>query len=277
MVILTHYRNKINILRFFLDFIVKKMYTCVRKDGGRTDMPKGNALIVGGSRGIGAAMVRLFAREGVNVGFTYANSSKEAETLAKETGALAIRADSASPSDIDAALDCFHAEIGDVDILVNNAAISEIGLFTELGADKWERLRKINLDAPMYYAKCVLPQMIAKKCGRIINISSMWGQVGASCEVAYSTTKAALIGFTKALAKEVGPSGITVNAIAPGVILTEMNASLSEETLAALCEETPLCRLGTPEDVAQVALFLIGDGGNFITGQVIAPNGGFVV
>ena len=238
---------------------------------------KGNALIVGGSRGIGAAMVRLFAESGINVAFTYAQAKKEAERLAEETGSVAICADSASSSAIEAAVARVRAALGTVDILINNAAVSEIGLFTDMSEASWERMRRINLDAPLYYTKLILPDMIQKKQGRIINVSSMWGQIGASCEVAYSTTKAALLGFTKALAKEVGPSGITVNAIAPGVILTEMNASLGKEALAALCEETPLCRLGTPEDVARTALFLAGEGGDFITGQVIAPNGGFVM
>ena len=240
-------------------------------------MLKGNALIVGGSRGIGAEMVRLLAKEGAHVAFTYAHTKDAALLLEKETGALAIQADSSSYEEIDRAIACFHEKIGKVDVLINNAAVSEIALFTDLSEDAWENMRKINLDAPMYYTKRLLHDMIEKKQGRIINISSMWGQVGASCEVAYSTTKAALIGFTKALAKEVGPSGITVNAIAPGLILTEMNASLDKETLEGLCEETPLCRMGTPEDVARTALFLIGTGGDFITGQVIAPNGGFVM
>ena len=240
-------------------------------------MLQGNAFIVGGSRGIGAAMVRLLAKEGISVAFTYAHASLEAEALARETGALAIRADSANPSEREAAVKCFHDMIGIADILINNAAVSEIGLFTDLSDTAWDQMRTVNLDAPMDYTKRLLPDMISKKQGRIINITSMWGQVGASCEVAYSTTKAALIGFTKALAKEVGPSGITVNAIAPGVILTEMNAKLGQETLDALCEETPLGRLGTPEDVARTALFLIGEGGDFITGQVLSPNGGFVM
>lgn len=240
-------------------------------------MLKGNALIVGGSRGIGAATVRMLAREGLCVAFTYAHAHEAAARLEKETGALAICADSLSYPDIDKAIAYFHEKLGTVDFLINNAAVSEIGLFTDFSEEAWEKMRRINLDAPMYYTKRLLPDMIAKKQGRIINISSMWGQVGASCEVAYSTTKAALLGFTKALAKEVGPSGITVNAIAPGLIQTEMNASLDKEALDALCEETPLGRMGTPEDVARTVLFLLGEGGDFITGQVIAPNGGFIM
>lgn len=240
-------------------------------------MEKKNALIVGGSRGIGAAIVRFFAHAGYAVAFTYAHSGAAAEALSSETGALAICANSEKREEMDAAIATFHATLGTVDILINNAAISQIGLFTDMSASEWERMRSVNLDAPMYYAKLVLPDMIAKKQGRIINISSMWGQVGASCEVGYSATKAALIGFTKALAKELGPSGITVNAIAPGVIVTDMNASLDAETLNALCEETPLGRLGTPEDVAKAALFLAGEGADFITGQILGVNGGLVV
>lgn len=236
-----------------------------------------NVFINGGSRGIGAAMVRLFSQRGYRVAFTYESSASAAALLSEETGALAIRANTGKKHEIDSAIDRFHKEIGDVQVLINNAAISQIGLFTELSVDGWERIRNVNLDGVLYYTKAALPDMIHAKSGRIIQISSMWGQVGASCEVAYSTTKAAVIGFTKALAKEVGPSGICVNAIAPGVILTDMNGSLGEETLNELRAETPLGVLGTPEDVANLALFLAEEGGNFITGQVIAPNGGFVV
>lgn len=240
-------------------------------------MSKGNVLIIGGSRGIGAEMVRMFSSEGYSVAFTYAHAHTEAEALKKTTGAHAIVADSRSYQEIDRAIENFHENIGFIDILIGNAAVAEIGLFTDLTDERWEELRTVNLDAPMYYTKRLLPEMISKKRGRVIMISSMWGQVGASCEVAYSVTKAALIGFVKALAKEVGPSGITVNAIAPGVIDTEMNASLDKETLQALCDETPLCRLGTPNDVARVALFLAEEGGDFITGQTLSPNGGLVV
>ena len=240
-------------------------------------MSKGNVLIIGGSRGIGAEMVRMFSSKGYSVAFTYAHAHTEADALKKETGAHAIVADSRSYREIDRAIENFHENIGTIDILIGNAAVAEIGLFTDLADERWEELRTVNLDAPMYYTKRLLPEMISQKRGRVIMISSMWGQVGASCEVAYSVTKAALIGFVKALAKEVGPSGITVNAIAPGAIDTEMNASLDQETLQALCDDTPLCRLGTPKDVAHVALFLAEEGGDFITGQTLSPNGGLVV
>ena len=240
-------------------------------------MNKGNVFIIGGSRGIGAEMVRLFAKNGYRVAFTYAHAQDAAKALNTETGALPILADSLSFREMDRAMELFRNEIGKVDILIANAAISKIGLFTDLSDREWNEMRQINLDAPMYYTRRMLPDMIEKKKGRILLISSMWGQVGASCEVAYSVTKAALIGFTKALAKEVGPSGITVNAISPGVIATEMNAALDEDTLNALKDETPLSRIGSPSDVARVALFLAEEGGDFITGQVIAPNGGFVM
>lgn len=240
-------------------------------------MTKGNVFIIGGSRGIGAEMVRLFSRNGYRVAFTYAASHEAAMILSKKTGALAIQANSESKTEMESAILNLHQSLGPVDILIANAAVSHVGLFTDLREEEWERMRQINLDAPMYYTKQLLSDMISKKKGRIILISSMWGLVGASCEVGYSVTKAALIGFTKALAKEVGPSGITVNAIAPGVIDTDMNSCFDEQTKRDLCEETPLCRLGTTLDVARVALFLAEEGGDFITGQVISPNGGFII
>ena len=169
------------------------------------------------------------------------------------------------------------AYLGDIDILVNCAAISSFSLFTDITAEQWNEMFSVNVNGAFYYTRAVLPGMISQKYGRIINVSSMWGTVGASCEVHYSATKAALDGMTRALAKEVGPSGITVNAVAPGVIATEMNASLSDEALSALCDETPLGRLGTPREVAEAVLFLAGEAGGFITGQIIGVNGGFVI
>lgn len=233
--------------------------------------------INGGSRGIGAAMVRLFSENGYRVAFSYHQSEPEALLLEKECGAVGVRADSSNVSEIEKAVSFVLERFGGVDILVNCAAVSFFGLYTDIKEDEWEKLLAVNLKAPERYIRLFLPSMIFKKQGRIINISSMWGQVGASCEVHYSLTKAALIGLTKALAKELGPSGITVNAIAPGLIDTDMNAHLSEKEKAALCEETPLMRVGTPNDVAECALFLAGKGGDFITGQVLCPNGGYVI
>ncbi len=235
------------------------------------------ALITGGSRGIGRAMVELFSETGYAVAFTYKSSHEAAAELSERTGALAINADSANPADIERAIKTVEEKIGNVDILINNAAVSSFSLFTDLTLEAWRASFSTNVDGAFLYSKLTLPSMIRNHSGRIINISSMWGQVGSSCEVHYSATKAALIGMTKALAKEVGPSGITVNCIAPGVIDTDMNAALSEDDMAALKDETPLMRIGTPREVAAAALFLAGDDAAFITGAVINVNGGLVV
>ncbi len=235
-----------------------------------------SVLITGGSRGIGRAMVELFSAEGFQVAFTYLHSEAEAKALAEKTGALAIRADAESESEILASVRAAEDAFGEIDCLINNAAISGFSLLTDITTAQWEQLLRINLTAPFIYTRAVLPAMIRRGKGRILNISSMWGLVGASCEVHYSAAKAGLIGFTKALAKEVGPSGITVNAIAPGVIETDMNRALSAEDLAALREETPLSRLGRPEEVARAALFLCSEDAGFITGEILNLSGGFV-
>ena len=238
---------------------------------------KKTVFINGGSRGIGAAMVRLFAQSGYRVAFSYLSSEEEAMQLEAVCGALAVRADSSCYEDIGRAVSFVTESLGEIDILINNAALSFVGLYTDIEEGCWEKMLSVNIKAPERYIRYVLPGMIRRKNGKIINISSMWGQVGASCEVHYSATKAALIGLTKALAKEVGPSGITVNAIAPGMIETQMNNHLSEADKAAIAEDTPLMRVGTVEDVARCALFLAGEGGDFITGQVLCPNGGLVM
>ncbi len=235
------------------------------------------AFITGASRGIGASMVRLFASSGYNVAFTYNNSIKEAEALAEETGALAIRANSEIEEEIISAVKCACDKYGEIDVLINNAAVSSFSLLTDISLDEWNRTFNVSVTGAFLYSRGVLPGMIRKKQGRIINIASIWGLVGSSCEVHYSAAKAALIGFTKALAKEVGPSGITVNAIAPGVINTDMNKSLGEDTLAALRDETPLMRIGESCEVAELALFLASDKASFITGEVMNISGGFVI
>ena len=171
----------------------------------------------------------------------------------------------------------FLQTFGTIDALVCNAGIARQELFTDITLESWREMLGVNLDGVFHCCQAALPAMIHRKQGRIITLSSMWGQVGGSCEVAYSAAKAGVIGLTKALAKEVGPSGITVNCVAPGVIETEMNRQLSPETKAALAEETPLERLGTPEDVAEAIWFLASEAGRFFTGQVLAPNGGWVV
>ncbi len=236
-----------------------------------------NVLITGGSRGIGSEMVRLFSESGYRVAFTYKNSESRAEQLAKETGALKIYADSMKEQDIKHAVDVFETEIGSVDILINNAAISSFSLFTDISLEEWNTMMSVNVTGAFLYTKYALDTMIRNKWGRIINISSMWGIVGSSCEVHYSTTKAALIGMTKALAKEVGPSGITVNCIAPGLINTEMNGSLSEDDLKEIIDSTPVTRMGEARDIAEAALFLASEKSSFITGDVINASGGFVV
>lgn len=234
-------------------------------------------LIVGGSRGIGSAMVSAFCDAGYSVAFTYRNSEEEARALAASTGALPLRADSESESEINAAVARVASELGGIDVLVNNAAVSSFSLVSDLTLAEWNRTFAVNVTAPFLYTKAVLPRMISKKRGRIINVSSIWGITGSSCEVHYSASKAALIGMTKALAKELGPSGITVNAIAPGMIDTEMNAALSAEDKKAFCEETPLMRMGLPREIADAALFLASDAAAFITGDVLNVSGGYVI
>ena len=234
-------------------------------------------LITGGSRGIGRAMVKLFSENGYSVAFTYKNSENEAKSLAECVGALAIKADSTIESDVVGAVETVIKEFGHIDCLINNAGISSFSLFGDITLDDWNSIVSSNITGAFLYSREVLRSMISKKSGRIINITSVWGLVGSSCEVHYSTTKAALIGMTKALAKEVGPSGITVNAIAPGVIDTDMNKMLSAEDMEELIAETPVGRIGSPDDVARAALFLASGDAGFITGEVLNVSGGFVI
>ena len=236
-----------------------------------------NVFITGGSRGIGREMVLAFTKIGYRVAFTYKNSEEEAKSLSSVCGALAIRADSAVEEEVISAVREAEEKLGDIYCLVNNAGISSFSLFSDITLKEWNEMLAVNLTGAFLYSRAVLPSMIKNKNGRIINVSSMWGLCGASCEVHYSAAKAGLIGFTKALAKELGPSGITVNAIAPGVIDTEMNRKLSAEDIATLVDETPLSRIGSAKEVADAALFLAGEGASFITGDVINVSGGFVI
>lgn len=237
------------------------------------------ALITGASCGIGRQMARDFAAQEYGVAIGYLRHEQEALALQAELGpsALAVQADLADAKAIAAMVQKVTAHFGNIDVLINNAGISSFGLLTEISEKDWLRLFDINVHGAYRCIREVLPKMISRGRGVILNISSIWGVTGASCEVCYSSTKAALIGLTKALAKEVGPSGIRVNCIAPGVIETDMNAHLSAGDLSALAEETPLGRIGTPEDVSAAALFLASPGASFITGQVLGANGGIVI
>ena len=239
-----------------------------------------NVLITGGSRGIGAAAVRAFAVRGDNVAFTYHTNQAAAAALVQELSpacVTAIPCDAADPAQVREAVRQAETAIGPLTVLVCNAGIAQSKLFTELTDEDWRRMMGVDLDGPFYFSHAVLPGMIRRKYGRILFVSSMWGQTGGSCEVHYSAAKAGVIGLCKALAKEEGPSGITVNCVAPGVIDTDMMACYAPEEKAALAEETPVGRLGTAEEIAQTLVFLAGKNAGYITGQVIGQNGGLVI
>ena len=235
-------------------------------------------LISGGSRGIGRAIVEAFAANGDNVAFLYRNREEEAAKVAEAVGAVAIKADVSDPMEVRGAITEAETALGgSIDVLINNAAVSWIGQMQDMSDTEWRNILDTNLSGAFYLSRGVVSSMVRNHYGRIINIGSMWGKVGASCEVAYSATKAGLRGLTMAMAKELGPSGITVNCIEPGFIATEMNAAIDEESRQALCDETPLGRLGTPAEVAAAVVFLASDAAGFITGQVIGVDGGLAV
>ncbi|QJA08452.1 SDR family oxidoreductase [Romboutsia sp. CE17] len=245
-------------------------------------MNKKTVLITGASRGIGRAIARLFAINNYNVVINYNKSEHEAKELYEELSekGCSVRIFKADVSDISEANSLVNYCIGQfekIDVLINNAGISKNNLFTDISYEEWHEVMNVNLNSVFYVTKKALQYMIPEMNGKIINISSIWGIAGGSYEVHYSASKAAIIGMTKALAKELGPSNINVNCIAPGVIKTDMLNNINEDTIDMLRDETPLMRLGTPEDIARCALFLASEGGDFITGQVISPNGGFVI
>ena len=238
--------------------------------------------ITGASGGIGNAAARLFAQEGYQVAAGYCRGRESAEALCEELRrqvytAEAFGADLTDPEEVRRTLRAIEAAFGGVDVLVNNAGIAQQKLLTDMTDDEWRRMFAVNTDSVFYTCRAVIPQMVRRHAGSIVNVSSVWGVRGASCEAAYSASKAAVIGLTKALAKELGPSGIRVNCVAPGVIDTPMNACFDAQTMASLAEETPLCRIGTSGEAAEAILFLASDRARFITGQTLCADGGFMV
>ena len=230
-----------------------------------------SVVVTGGSRGIGAATVRAFADRGDKVYFLYEKEHEAAKALSRDTGATAICCD---VSDEQAVQNAF-AQIGAVDVLVCNAGICHSGLIQQITSQQWDRLFDVNVKGIFYCIRGALPGFLEKHSGSIITVSSMWGQVGAACETAYSATKGAVIALSKALAQELGPSGIRVNCVAPGVIMTDMCKTVDPQILEEMAQQTPLGRNGTPEDVAKVIVQL--SDGEFITGQVLGVSGGYVI
>lgn len=242
-----------------------------------------NVLITGASRGIGSACARAFSKNGDRVFLNYYRSEREAfalrDELARQNSEVyAVQADVSNAADVQRMFSVLEPYRNHLDVLINNAGVSSYGLVTDLGEEEWDRIFNVNVKGMFLCTKYALPGMIHRKSGVILNLSSIWGIVGAACESHYSASKGAVIAFTKALAKELAPSGIRVNSIAPGVVDTEMNrAELTEEELDALKSEIPVGRLGTPDEIAACALYLAGDGAAYLTGQIISPNGGFVI
>ena len=240
------------------------------------------ALVTGSSRGIGRAVAAQLAREGYAVGVNYYERRDKAEELVAQLTregcrAIAVQADVAVRAQVDAMVRAVEEAFGPIDVLVNNAGVAGQALFQDVTDALWERYFAVNLNGARHTIQAVLPHMLHEKRGAIVNISSIWGQHGASCEVTYSCTKHALIGLTRSLAMELAPSGIRVNCVAPGVIDTDMVKVLGDETLRDLAEQTPLGRLGTPEDIAEAVAYLVSDRASFITGQVLAVDGAFLL
>lgn len=240
------------------------------------------AVITGASRGIGRATAIAFAKNGYNTVICYNNSeesAKELETALKNEGhsAIAIKADVRSKEDIKRLFEAAYSAYGRIDVLVNNAGVSSFGLLNEASDDEFDYINDVNYKGTFIACREVIPYMLKEHSGSIVNVSSVWGIAGASCECIYSASKAAVICLTKSLAKELGPSGIRVNCVAPGVIDTDMNAYFSDDTMAELSEQTPLCRIGEPSEVAEAILFLASDKASFVTGQTLTVDGGFIL
>ncbi|OAG94206.1 elongation factor P 5-aminopentanone reductase [Ferroacidibacillus organovorans] len=239
------------------------------------------AIVTGASRGIGRAIALALAKAGANVAVNYLTREKNAREVVLHcrsygSNALAIQGNVTLKPDVTRLFEEASMELGPVTILINNAGIAQSQLFLDTTETDWDQLMNANLKAPFYCIQAALPTMLRKQYGRIINISSIWGIAGGSCEVAYSASKGGLIALTKALAKELGTTGITVNAVAPGAIDTEMIQALTEEDRARISADTPVGRLGTPDDIANTVLFLASPQTSFLTGQIISPNGGLL-
>ena len=235
------------------------------------------ALVTGGTGGIGEAICRTLANDGYFIAVNFLNSEEKARTLAHDINGMALKFDVSDKNAVYESVAELANNVGSIDLLVNNAGVSEIELFTKIKSDNADKILQTNLIGTLNCSRAVLPDMINKKSGCIINVSSMWGECGASCEVDYSASKAGVIGFTKALAKEVGPSGIRINCVSPGFILTDMNKNFSEEDLKLIKEEIPIGFFGKPIHVADLISFLASQKAEFITGQVIGVNGGMVI
>lgn len=257
--------------------LAQTLITIIKKDMNNKKV----ALVTGGARGIGSAICRSLAKDGFKIAINYNNSEKEATALKNELSEITevdiFKCDVSDSNSVNAMFLEISQKLGNVNVLINNAGIAEQVLFTDITDEMWQKMINTNLSGAFYCSREALKNMVNEKNGVIINIASMWGEVGASMEIHYSTAKAGLIGMTKALAKEVGLSGVRVNAVSPGVVLTDMMNAFSEEDKEILKDETPLNTLGTPEDIADAVSFLVSDKARFITGQVLSVNGGFVI
>ena len=237
------------------------------------------AVVTGASRGIGRAVAKILAKDGYSLALIYKDNENMAKSLLEELecDAKIYKCDIAVPNQVNNTVEKIFEDFSDISLLVNNAGIAQQKLFTDITDSDWQQMIGTNLSGAFYFTRAVLPYMIQKKSGKIISISSMWGETGGSCEVHYSAAKSGIIGMTKALAKEVGLSGITVNAVSPGVIMTDMLSAFSQQELDLIKQDIPLNRLGTPDDIANAVSFLASEKADYITGQVLSVNGGIVI